>query len=56
MPILPEVLRIKCHGQTSLKIALVILGLIFMSFKNLKSIDRKNEKLDVHKPFPTLRD
>lgn len=56
MPILPEVLRIKCHGQTSLKVALVMLGLIFMSFRKLKSIDRKNENLDVHKPFPTLRD
>lgn len=51
-PLLPVILQIfdlKCHGQTSVKVAFVIFGLIFIKFRKLKSLHRENKKLDLHK-------
>ena len=42
----------ECHGQTFVKVELVMFGLIFMKFRKLRklrSLCRENKKLDLHK-------
>ena len=50
--IFPVILRffdLECHGQSSLKAALVIFGVVLKKFRKLKSVHRENKRLDVHK-------
>ena len=37
---------LECHGQTSVKIELLMFGLVSMIFRKLRSLYRENEKLD----------
>ena len=49
-PLFPVILRIfdlECHGQASLKVAIVKFDPAFMKFRKLKSL--KNKELDRHK-------
>ena len=40
---------LECHGQISVKVELVMFGLIFMNFRKLRNLYRENKKLDLHK-------
>ena len=57
-----QIFDLECHGQTSVKVKLVMFGFVFMKFRKLKSLCWENKKLDLHKTlifspftsFPTL--
>ena len=57
-----RIFDLESHSQTSVKVGLVMFGLICMKFKKLRSLCRENKKLDPHqtqivllfKPFPIL--
>ena len=42
-------LVIHFHGQVSVKIELVMYGLVFMKFRKLRNLCQDNKKLDFHK-------
>ena len=43
------ILDLECHGQTFIKIELVMYGLRFMKFRKLRSICQEKKKLDLQK-------
>ena len=57
-----RIFDLECRFQTSVKIELVMFGLVFTKFRKLRSLYRENKKLDFHKtlvftmfkPFPIL--
>ena len=44
-----RIFDLECHGQTSVKVDLVTLGLVFRKFRTLRSLCRENKKLGLHK-------
>ena len=44
-----RILDLECHSQTSVKVELVMLALVFMKFRKLRSLFRENQKLDLYK-------
>ena len=40
---------LESYGQTSVKVALVKFGLVFMKLKQLKCLHRENKNIDLHK-------
>ena len=44
-----RIVDLECHGQTCVKVELVVFGLVFMKFRKLRSLYRENKKLDLHK-------
>ena len=49
-----RILDLECHGQTSVKVELVTLALVFMIFRKLRSLCRENKKLDLYKTLKFL--
>ena len=45
-PVILQVFDLECHGQTSVKVELVMCRLLFMKSRKLKSCYWENEKLD----------
>ena len=37
----------ECHGQTSVKVELVMFGLVLMKFRKLRRLYREKKKLDI---------
>ena len=48
-PVTLPIFDFQCHRQTSIKVALVMFGLVFMKFRKLRSLYRQNKKVDLHK-------
>ena len=44
-----RVFDLECNGQTSVKVELIMFGLVFMKLRKLRSLFRENEKLDPRK-------
>ena len=40
---------LECHGQPSVKVELIMFGLVFTKFRKLRSLYRENKNLDLHK-------
>ena len=40
---------LECHGQTSVKVELVMFALVFKKFRKLRSLCRENKKLNLRK-------
>ena len=45
-PVILRVFDLEYHGQTSVKVELVMFRLVFMKFRKLRSLYRENKKLD----------
>ena len=43
------IFNLECHGETSLKIELVMSGIVFMKFRKSRNLYQENEKLNLHK-------
>ena len=48
-PVILWIFDLECHGQTSLKAALVMFGVVLKKFRKLKSVHRENKRLDFHR-------
>ena len=48
-PIILRVFDFECHGQTSVKVELLMFRLVFMKFRKLRIPYQENEKLDPRK-------
>ena len=48
-PVILQIFDLECHGQTSLKAAFVMFGLVLRKFRKLKSVDQENKKLNLYK-------
>ena len=41
----------ECNGQTSVNVAFVMFGPVFIKFRKLKTTHCENKKLDIHKTY-----
>lgn len=56
--IFPLILRIfdhECNGQTSLNVAFVMFGPVFMKVRKLKNTHCENKTFDIHKTFSLFK-
>ena len=44
-----RIFHLELHDQSSVKVELVIFGLVFMKFRKLRRLYRENKKLNLHK-------